>query len=220
MSTQLKQLGYASTCAAALLMAAASGAQAYEPGDVLVQLLVEGFYSDASGRIGSHVNYDSGPVTANPALNLTYFFTKNIAAATVLAVPLAKVDLNVNNDRSRATSQWVLPLSVLGQYHFLSDEMISPYLGAGLTYAWFWEDDSDLATNSHVDLESTWGGLINFGVNIKIPDSNWVAVIDAKKWWLSPTQVRVGGNDFDDITVNPWFFGAGIGYKFSTPPLM
>jgi outer membrane protein len=208
-------------CAAAFGLAmslAANGAQAYEPGDVLVQLLAEGFYSDASGHIDTNVNYDSGPMTLNPALNITYFFTKNIAAQTVLAVPLLKVDLNIDGDNRRATSQRVLPLSLIGQYHFLTEELVSPYVGAGMTYAILWEDDSDLG--SHVGVNNTWGGLINFGLNIKLaPDSRWVAVFDVKKWWLSPTKVRVGGNDFDNLTVNPWFFGAGIGYNFSTPAL-
>jgi outer membrane protein len=198
---------------------AAGGAQAYEPGDFLLQLLAEGFYSNASGHIANDVNYDSGDMTANPALNLTYFFTKNIAAQTVIAVPLARVDLNVAGDRSSATEQWVLPLSIIGQYHFFSDEMISPYLGGGLTYAKFWEDSSHLQGGSHLEVDDTWGGVVNFGVNVKIPDTNWVAVLDAKKWWLAPTNVHVGGNKFNNLVVDPWFFGAGIGYKFSTPAL-
>ncbi|MBK8176846.1 MAG: hypothetical protein IPK66_16775 [Rhodospirillales bacterium] len=200
-------------------LAAAAPAHAYEPGDFMVQLLVEGFYSGAQGHIAPGVNYDSGDLSANPALNLSYFFTKNIAVQTVIAVPWARVDLNVNGDRSKATDQWVLPLSLIGQYHFFSDEMISPFLGAGMTYAKFWEDQSHLAGGSHLEVDDTWGGVINFGVNVKIPDSNWVAVLDAKKWWLAPANVHVGGNKFDNLTVNPWFFGAGIGYNFSTPPL-
>lgn len=60
----------------------------------LVQLLAAGFYSDASGHIAPRTNYDSGSVTVNPALNLTYFFTENISAQTVLAVPWARVDLH------------------------------------------------------------------------------------------------------------------------------
>lgn len=217
MSNKIKTFVCAAVCGAAVSLAATGGAQAYEPGDFLVQLLVEGFYSDASGHIDTNVNFDSGNATVNPALNLTYFFTKNIAAQTVIAVPLARVDLNVGNERSKATDQWVLPLSLIGQYHFFSDEMVSPYLGAGMTYAKFWEDQSHLG--SHVDVDDTWGGLINFGFNVKIPETRWVAVVDVKKWWLSPTKTRVGGNKLDDLTVNPWFFGAGIGYNFSTPPL-
>lgn len=199
----------------------AAPAQAYEPGDVLVQLLAEGFYTDASGNLAPGVNYTSGSMTANPALNLTYFFTKNIAAQTVLAVPSLRVDLDNErtNNRSKLTDQWVLPLSIIGQYHFFSDGMISPFLGGGLTYAKLWEDQSHLPGGTHVEVDDTWGGLINFGVNIKIPDTKWVAVIDAKKWWLAPANVHVGGKKGNNLTVDPWFFGAGIGYNFSTPAL-
>ena len=162
-------------------------------------------------------NFNSGTGTANPALNLTYFFTENIAAQTVLAVPWARVDLQAGGKTQKLTDQYVLPLSLIGQYHFFSKEMVSPFVGAGLTYAKFWEDQSHIG--SHVEVDDTWGGLINFGLNFKIPDSRWVAVLDVKKWWLYPTNTHIGGNENDNLTVNPWFFGVGIGYNFSTPAL-
>ena len=111
----------------------------------------------------------------------------------------------------------MLPLSLIGQYHFFNKEMVSPFVGAGLTYAKFWEDQSHIG--SHVEVDDTWGGLINFGLNVKIPDSRWVAVLDVKKWWLYPTNTHIGGNQNDNLTVNPWFFGVGIGYNFATPAL-
>jgi outer membrane protein len=210
-------------CAVATaLSASALPAYAYESGDVLVQFLVEGFSPEASGSIdslgtGGGTNFNSGPVTANPALNLTYFFTENIAAQTVLAVPWARVDLQVGGKTQKLTDQYVLPLSIIGQYHFFSQEMVSPFVGAGLTYAKFWEDQSHIG--SHVEVDDTWGGLVNFGVNVKIPDTRWVAVLDVKKWFLYPTNTHIGGNSNDNLTVNPWFFGIGIGYNFSTPAL-
>lgn len=210
-------------CVLATAIGCNSGAAfAYEPGDVMVQFLVEGFSPEASGSIdslglGGGTNFNSGPVTANPALNLTYFFTENIAAQTVLAVPWARVDLQAGSKTQKLTDQYVLPLSIIGQYHFFNKEMVSPFVGAGLTYAKFWEDQSHIG--SHVEVDDTWGGLINFGLNVKIPDSRWVAVLDVKKWWLNPTNTHIGGNSNDNLTVNPWFFGIGIGYNFSTPAL-
>lgn len=207
-------------CVVATALAANSfPAHAYESGDFLVQLLVAGFSPDASGSIGNAggTNFNSGNTTVNPALNLTYFFTENIAAQTVLAVPWARVDLQAGGKTQKLTDQWVLPLSLIGQYHFFSKEMVSPFVGAGLTYAKFWEDQSHIG--SHVEVDDTWGGLINFGLNFKIPDSRWVAVLDVKKWWLRPTNTHIGGNNNDNLTVNPWFFGVGVGYNFSTPAL-
>lgn len=192
-------------------------ARAYEAGDFLAQLLAAGFYSNASGHIAPQTNYDSGSVTANPALDLTYFFTKNISAQTVIAVPWARVDLHAGGNSQKATDQWVLPLSIIGQYHFFTDRAISPFVGAGLTYAKFWEDQSHLG--SHVEVDDTYGGLINVGINYKIPDTRWVAVLDVKKWWLASANVHIGGNRASDLTVNPWFFGIGVGYNFSTPAL-
>jgi outer membrane protein len=210
-------------CVSAVALFAASNAGAYEPGDLMLQLLAAGFAPAASGDTGlDNINYDSGDWSVNPALNITYFFTKNIAAQTVLAVPLARVDLNMDGKSQQATEQWVLPLSIIGQYHLLTEEPISPYLGAGLTYAMFWENSTNLNNigAGELNVQNTWGGLINFGCNIRIPETNWVAVVDVKKWWLNPARVNINnGPSVDDLTVNPWFFGAGIGYKFSTPAL-
>jgi outer membrane protein len=198
-------------------LATAGGAQAYKPGDILVQLMAEGFYSDASGHVAPGLNYDSGSVTANPALDLTYFFTKNIAAHTVIAVPLAKVDLKVGSQTINATDQWALPMSIIGQYHFLSEGIISPYIGGGLTYAKFWEHQSHLA--SHVEVGDTYGGVVNLGINVKVPGTRWAAAVDVKKLWLAPANVHVGGNRANNVTVDPWWFGVGLGCSFSTPAL-
>jgi outer membrane protein len=195
------------------------GAPAYEPGDVLVQLLAAGFYSDASGHVGPPgIDYKSGSVTANPALDLTYFFTKNIAAHTVIAVPLAKVDLKIGSQTVNVTDQWALPMSIMGQYHFLSDSIVSPYIGGGLTYAKFWEHKSHLG--SHVEVDDTYGGGVNIGINVKIPDTRWVAAVDVKKLWLAPANVHLGGNKVNNVSVDPWWFGLGIGCNFSTPALL
>jgi outer membrane protein OmpA-like peptidoglycan-associated protein/outer membrane protein W len=191
----------------------------YQSGDLLIQGLATGFYTGASGNVGqgTGLDYDSGSMTANPALNITYFFTPNIAAQTVLAVPKAKVDVSNGTDEN-LTSQYALPLSIIGQYHFFSEAMVSPFIGAGLTRLWLWEDDSDNKFGK-VDVDNTWGGLVNFGLNFKIPNSRWVAVLDAKKWWTKSTNAHIDNNKVGNVTLNPWFFGGGIGYNFSTPPL-
>jgi outer membrane protein W len=147
----------AAVLASASTLLAASGAQCHEPGDVLVPLMGQGFYSDASGGVGQGTGrkYDSGPVTANPALNLSYFFTKNIAVQTVLAVPQLNVDLNAGDRTTAATEQWVLPLSIIPQYHFFSDSLVSSCVGAGLTYAMLWQKNGKLG-GVNVDVHDTW----------------------------------------------------------------
>lgn len=218
----MKNLARSIACAAgcATVVMASCSAQSHEPGDVLIQLLGEGFYSDASGSVGQGTgwNYDSGPMTANPAMNLSYFFTKNIAVQTVLAVPQLNVDLDLGGQKTAATEQWVLPLSIIPQYHFFSDSIVSPFIGAGLTYATLWEKDSKLG-GADVEVHDTWGGLVNFGLNVKIPDTSWSVALDAKKWWLKSTNVDLDNSRIGNLTVNPWFFGIGVGYTFSTSDL-
>jgi outer membrane protein W len=90
-----------------------------------------------------------------------------------------------------------------------------PCIGGDLTYAKSCIDQSHFG--SHVEVDDTYGGVVNVGINVKIPDTRWVTAVDVKKLCLAPANVHVGGNRANNVAVDPWWFGPGIGYNFSTP---
>ncbi|MGV3743153.1 MAG: OmpW/AlkL family protein, partial [Burkholderiaceae bacterium] len=66
-----------------------------------------------------------------PELDISYFFTKNIAAELVLTVP-QKHKVYLDGDQIGTFRH--LPPTLTLQYHFTPDSTISPYVGAGLNY--------------------------------------------------------------------------------------
>lgn len=153
-----------------------------------------------------------------PELDFTYFITKNIATELILATTQHEVHLNNVSGLGNVSlgKTRVLPPTLLLQYHFFTDELMSPYLGAGLNYTIFWDEtDGPVATN--VDIENTIGYALQAGFDIQFPDSNFVFNVDVKKIFLSPdVDATVGGTHVKarNFDLNPWVIGTGFGYKF------
>ena len=76
-----------------------------------------------------------------PELDITYFFTKNIAAELILAVTPHDVDavnVTVPGALTDATVDlgdvWLLPPTLTLQYHFDTGTQFTPYVGAALIF--------------------------------------------------------------------------------------
>ena len=151
--------------------------------------------------------------TLAPEVDLSFFVTKNIAFELIAASTRHNLSTSTGIDLG---SVRVLPPTLLAQYHFFSDEIISPYIGVGVNYTWFF-DETNGPTARHVDVKNSWGYAFQAGFDLQIPNSRFVFNMDAKKIFLSPqARVRVGSttirsNNFD---LDPWVFGAGFGYRF------
>ena len=154
-----------------------------------------------------------------PELDITYFFNKNVSAELILAtsrhdivaagtplgdVPVGKVG--------------VLPPTLLAQYHFAPDAKIRPYIGAGINYTFFYNEDAEGTAFQHSSYEDGFGLALQAGVDFDFnEDSPWFFNLDVKKIWLS-TDVELGGPVTGplevEVDLNPWVFGAGFGYRF------
>lgn len=162
--------------------------------------------SDPVGGVGA-----SDRITVNnkwiPELDITYFFTPNIAAELVLTVPQKQ---NVYLDGNKVGTFKHLPPSLLVQYHFLPNGTFRPYVGAGLNFTRIW--GADIAGNS-LQLDS-WsvGPALQIGMDYKLT-KNWFLNADIKKVWLS-SDVKAGGVKVSQVKLDPWLFSMGVGYRF------
>ncbi len=155
-----------------------------------------------------------------PELDLTYFLTDNIAVEVIAGVTPHDVDGKKSLSGVDFGKVWLLPPTVTLQYHFDPIEQvagISPYVGAGLNYTYFFgEDNWNKATIRDVDYGSSWGGALQAGVDIPLT-GNWALNFDVKKVWInSDVDVTLagGGKVKADTDINPWLVGVGVGYKF------
>jgi len=191
-------------------------AAAHEEGEILVRLRGIAVVPDESGSTRP-ANLDMQVSTSYaPEVDVSYFLTKNIAFELIAATTKHNIQANGNGTSNKLGSVWVLPPTLTAQYHFFSDEPISPYLGAGINYTIFYGEDSD-SPFSQLDVDNAVGAALQVGFDFQVPESNFVLNLDFKYIFLSPRanvhqgDTRIRTNNFD---LNPMIFGAGIGYKF------
>lgn len=142
-----------------------------------------------------------------PEVDISYFFTKHIAAELVLTVP-QKHDVYVNG--SNIGSFKHLPPTFLIQYHFMPDSQFRPYVGAGINYTRI----SDVhLLNGSGDLENnSWGLALQAGFDVKVAEQVFLN-FDVKKVQIQ-SDVIVSGQKGSTVHVDPLLFGVGIGYRF------
>lgn len=206
-----------STLALAVLAGASAPAMA-EQGDWLFRLRALHVVPDESAEIspiGGAADIDTSIV---PELDISYFLTDNIAVELILGVTphdvMARGTALGDIDLGDVT---LLPPTLTLQYHFNPDGQISPYVGAGINYTIFF--DEDLPAGSpllDIDYEESFGGALQAGVDYRLND-RWFLNADLKKVWIN-TDVTIDagglGTVTGDVDINPWIFGIGIGLRY------
>lgn len=143
-----------------------------------------------------------------PEVDVTYFFTNNVAAELIAAT--AKHDIS-HNTVGDLGSAWILPPTLTVQYHFTPDQKLSPYIGAGLNYSMFYSED-EAAGITDLDVDGGVGYALQAGVDYWL-DENWGVNLDVKKLYLN-IDGTVNNNIKADIDLDPWIVGAGVSYRF------
>ncbi len=170
-----------------------------------------GLLADGDGIVnGTALKTDVGDALT-PEVDVTYFFTKNIAAELIAATAQHEVSAGAND----LGETMILPPTLTLQYHFTPDNQFSPYVGAGINYSYFYGEDDGTGFN---DLEVTGGfGLAaQAGFDYWIND-NWGFNMDVKYVDLQvDVDVNQGATALaaDNVDLDPWIFGIGVSYRF------
>ena len=148
-----------------------------------------------------------------PEVDVSYFFTPNIAAELVLTVP-QKHDLSSSVLGGKIGTLKHLPPSLLVQYHF-NAAGFKPYVGAGINYTRFSSVKFDPAVDAALDpsiKKNSWGPALQVGFDYAL-DKNWSINFDVKKVYIK-TDVRSFGTKVGTFKVDPVLVGVGVGYRF------
>ncbi|MBG52004.1 MAG: hypothetical protein CML99_06240 [Rhodobiaceae bacterium] len=184
--------------------------QARAEGDSPWLIRVRGIY--VSPDESANVRGLAGSVEADgslvPELDISYFFTDNIAAELILATSNHDMSATAGVDLGDV---WVLPPTLTLQYHFSPKETFRPYVGAGINYTIFYGEDKGAVAS--IDYEDGFGYALQAGADFDL-GNQWVFNIDVKKLWLNTDVTINGGAITADVDLDPWIFGAGFGYRF------
>ncbi|MER9229215.1 OmpW family protein [Mesorhizobium sp. M0664] len=180
-----------------------------------IRLRALGVITENSGYVnavpGSGLSYSD---TVTPELDISYFFTDNIAAELILGTTYANIDgQGTIGGLGKVGKVWLLPPTLTLQYHFTSLGTFRPYVGAGVNYTVFYNQDAGSA--DALKVENTFGTALQVGFDYMV-DQHWGVNFDVKKLFLKPDfDVTVDGAKLTGkAELDPWLIGAGVSYRF------
>ena len=229
----MRKVSIAGTMVAATLMACSLGQTAkaddtQSPWQVRVRALAV-----LPASSGSTVNVQGVPALSSPnsglsignsivpELDISYYFTPNVAAELILGVTPHNITgtgalANLNIGRA-----WLLPPTLLAQYHFTDFGAFKPYIGIGVNYTIFFSQSTGYTpTNglgvTNLSINNTVGGAFQVGFDYMF-DKHWGVNFDVKKYLLRPTYNATVNNTIPvtgTAAIDPWIIGAGVTYRF------
>lgn len=140
-----------------------------------------------------------------PELDLEYWFTSYLSTELILGV--SKHDITAGGDSVGST--WLLPPTLTLKYHFMSDNKISPYVGAGINYVIPFKEEINLSDDFSIDSSLGWAAQV--GVDLAL-GNDWYANLDLK-YLNVETEMDIAGTKYD-LDLNPTVVGVGVGYRF------
>jgi outer membrane protein len=213
-----------------------------EQGDWVVRLRATHINPDESSRLGEKTAsaYGAGIATALygntsadlkvdsntiPELDISYYFTKNIAAELILALG-TKHDVDTSSQGAALFSKKLgevnlLPPTLTLQWHFNPDQTIDPYVGAGVSYIRALDNGLTAKTalgNQPIRIDrDSFGAALQAGFDWNLQDK-WLVNLDVKKIWFdTDVKLNVNGSGYkkiDSLDVDPWVISIGFGKKF------
>ena len=158
---------------------------------------------------GADVNISTSVV---PELDITYFFTPNLAAELILGVTPHNVKGAGVLAGARIGSAWLLPPTLTLQYHFTNFGAFKPYVGAGVNYTVFFDEKAKGGFTAF-DLKDTFGLALQVGFDYML-NEHWGINFDVKKIFLEPKVKVNNGVVTGKVKIDPWLIGTGVTYRF------
>ncbi len=213
-----------------------------EAGDWVVRVRAADVSPNEDSKLGKTVNSVLGIPAMTPGaelevdnnwipeLDISYYFTKNIAAELILALG-SKHDVSIKGDSAGIINNQnlgsvdALPPTLTLQWHFNPDQTFDPYVGAGVNYTVMLDRNLKGSRGAiagdkiKVDSDS-WGYALQAGFDINLKDG-WLINADVKYItmdtdvkWKNPVLTGNAWRKIDSLDIDPWVFGIGIGKKF------
>ncbi|ESZ05855.1 OmpW/AlkL family protein [Mesorhizobium sp. L48C026A00] len=180
-----------------------------------IRLRALGVITEDSGYVntvpGSGLSYSN---TVTPELDISYFFTDNIATELILGTTYANIDgQGTIGGLGNIGKVWLLPPTLTLQYHFTNFGGFKPYVGAGVNYTIFY--NQDVGSADALKIKNTFGTALQVGFDYMV-DQHWGVNFDVKKLFLKPDfDVTVDGAKLTGkAALDPWLIGAGVTYRF------
>ena len=220
---KIKQLTLVITAVSAC--ATALPATAQKAGDILLRFGPASVMpNDDSGKIdglpgNNRVEVDDG---TSLAFTVSYMYTDNIGFSVLGALPFEH-DIKGDKDLDGVDVATIdqLPPTFTVDYYFQPDADVRPYIGAGINYTIFSDEDADseledAVGDTDIDLDDSVGLAVMAGVDVDI-NENWF--FNASLWYIdidteADLDTELAGDLEVDVDIDPWVVMVGVGTTF------
>lgn len=193
--------------ATAAVVVFSSAANAYEKGDWLVRVGVGNV--DPKSSNGLVASVDSGTALV---FNGTYFFTPNLGFEILAATPFSH-DIKLASDGTKVGETKHLPPTFSLQYHFVTDGGFRPYVGAGLNYTLFFDEETTgPLSGSSLSLDDSVGLAAQLGADFDISDKMYLNF--DLRWIDINTDAELDGAALEEVEIDPLVYSLTLGWRF------
>lgn len=142
-----------------------------------------------------------------PSLQIEYFFNDNISAELLCCVATHDVASTGGLDLGEVTH---FPPTVTLKYRWTNFGQFEPYVGAGVNYTAFIDDEPPAGMT--IDYDDSFGPALQAGFDYRI-DEHWGVNFDVRRIWIN-TDVTINGTIQDEVDIDPWVVSTSVAYRF------
>ena len=199
---------------------ASAPVMAYQAGDFIVRggiasVVPGGSYSEvADGAYNPRANSDQ-----QVGLSLSYMMTDAFSVNLLAASPFRHdIQAQEFDGATIGETRHLPPTLTVSWYPTAGMDLpVRPYIGAGVNYTTFFEEDLNAAGRnelgtSDLELDDSFGMAAQVGVDVPI-DEQWS--VGAAAYYMDiETDVEVGGNDIGTVEIDPMVYRLHMVYQF------
>ena len=158
--------------------------------------------SDNGTVLGMDTTIDSD---TRPIFTAEYFIRDNLGIELLAATPF-KHDITLGGNTS-ADSVKHLPPTLSLNYHFVTNSAWKPYVGAGLNYTIFFDEDMP-----GLEIEDSFGVSLQAGLDYMVTENGAVRL--NVRWFDIDSDVNLNGRNIGKAEIDPWLVGVSYVHTF------
>ncbi|RBW63094.1 OmpW family protein [Ruegeria sp. A3M17] len=160
--------------------------------------------SDNGTLAGQKAEIDSD---TRPIFTAEYFIRDNLGIELLAATPF-KHTVTLGGSTEAGTVKHLPPTLSLN-YHFPTNSAWKPYVGAGLNYTIFFDEQSALGD---LKVDDSFGVSLQAGLDYMVSDTGAIRL--NVRWFDIDTDVKLNGTKIGKADIDPFLVGVSYVHKF------